>query len=188
MMVFAIPLAVSRGVSLGDAAWILAILSLVSIPSRLLTPVLAEKYGSKRVMATCLMIQGVTVSYLFFAQSPWEFYLFSALFGLGFGGEWTGYLVINRQFFGNGPMGSIYGWQMTGAMLGHAFVSYVAGLMVDLTGSYNSIMALSMVMSIGGAVVTMTLEPTSRVLITDWEESLPENARLPTAEASGASD
>jgi len=28
------------------------------------------------------------------------FYLFGSLFGIGFGGEMTAYLVVNRQYFG----------------------------------------------------------------------------------------
>ena len=187
VLVFVVSIAVNQGMTLVNGAWILTIISLVSIPSRFLTPILAERYGTKTIMATCLMIQGLTVIYLFFAQSAWEFYLFAALFGIGFGGEWTGYLVINRQYFGNGPMGGVYGWQMSGALLGHAFVSWVAGWMVDLTGSYNPVIALSVAMSVGGAVVTMMLEPTSRMLIDDWEATLPEDAR-PAGGAAPAGD
>ena len=184
VLVFVVPIAVAQGMTLTNAALILGIISIVSIPSRLLTPMIAERYGTKTIMATCLMIQGLTVIYLFFASSAWEFYLFAALFGIGFGGEWTGYLVINRQYFGNGPMSGVYGWQMSGAMLGHAFVSWVAGWMVDLTGSYNPIIALSIAASVGGAVVTMLLEPTSRRLIDDWESTLPQDARSPAVMTS----
>lgn len=186
VLVFIVPIAVAQGMTLVNAAWILTIISLVSIPSRFLTPILAERYGTKTIMATCLMIQGLTVIYLFFAQSAWEFYLFAALFGIGFGGEWTGYLVINRQYFGNGPMGGVYGWQMSGALLGHAFVSWVAGWMVDQTGSYNAVIALSIAMSVGGAIVTMMLEPTSRKIIDDWEAALPDEARPRAAGTAAA--
>ena len=187
IMIFVVPLAVSRGLDLSTAAWVLGIISLMSIPSRLLTPVLAERYGPKQVMTACLTVQGLTVLYLFWAQSAWEFYLFAAIFGLGFGGEWTGYMVVNRLYFGHGPMGTVYGWQMTGALLGHAFISGIAGLIVDLTGSYNPILVLSIVASMAGVVVVLLLESTSRELIPDWEESLPPEARpKPTSPLSAA--
>ena len=189
VMVFAVPLAVQRGVPLTEAAWILGIISLVSISSRLLTPILAERHGTKMVMASCLMMQALAVIYLFFAHSALDFYIFAAIFGIGFGGEWTGYLVINRQYYGTGPMARIYGWQMSGALLGHAFVSFVAGVMLDLTGTYNSIITLSIVASVGGAIVTILLEPTSHMLIGDWEESLPAEARpVLSSGPAGASD
>ena len=177
VLMFVVPFAVLKGLSFTEAALILSILSIVSIPSRMLTPMIAEKYGTKTIMATCLMIQGLTVICLFFSTELWHFYAFAVLFGIGFGGEWTGYLVINRQYYGNGPMGSVYGWQMSGALMGHAFVSWIAGLIVDLTGSYTAVFALSIAASVGGALVTISLEDTSRRLIGDWEAAVPEEAR-----------
>lgn len=177
VLLFVAPFAISKGLSFTEAALTLSILSLVSIPSRMLTPIIAERYGTKTIMATCLMIQGLTVIILFFSTELWHFWLFAVLFGVGFGGEWTGYLVINRQYYGNGPIGSVYGWQMSGAQMGHAFVSYVAGLILDLTGSYSLLFGLSVAASVGGALVTISLEDTSRRLIGDWEATLPEDAR-----------
>ena len=177
VLLFVAPFAVTKGLSFTEAAIILSILSVVSIPSRMLTPMIAERYGTKTIMATCLLIQGVTVGLLFFSSELWHFYAFAALFGIGFGGEWTGYLVINRQYYGNGPMGSVYGWQMSGALLGHAFVSWIAGLIVDLTGSYTAVFALSIAASVGGALVTVSLEDTSKRLIGDWEAAAPGEAQ-----------
>ena len=177
VLLFVAPFAISKGLSFTQAALILSILSLVSIPSRMLTPIIAERYGTKTIMATCLMIQGLTVIILFFSTELWHFWLFAVLFGVGFGGEWTGYLVINRQYYGNGPIGSVYGWQMSGAQMGHAFVSYVAGLMLDLTGSYTMLFMLSAAMSVGGALVTISLEDTSKRIIGDWEAAVPKEGR-----------
>ncbi len=177
ILIFSIPLAVSQGLSLTQGAVIITIISTVSILSRFSTPILAEMYGSKKVMATCLFIQGITVLVLFWAQAPWHFYLFAGLFGIGFGGEWTGYLVINRQYFGNGPMGTCYGFQMTGALLGHAIATSLGGLIVYATGSFYPVMAISMAFSLGGVAVILTLDSTAKLLIPDWEASLPPEAR-----------
>ena len=186
VLVYSIPIAVERGVSLVDAAIILTLISLVSIPSRMITPILAERYGAKQLMAASLLIQGLTVLMLFWAQDLWAFYVFAALFGVGFGGEWTGYLVINRQYFGNGPMGSCYGWQMSGALLGHAFVTVVAGLVIYATGSFVPILVLSIVGSMVGVLLILALEPTGRMLIPNWEESLPPEARSPSPSPAAA--
>ena len=179
VLIYVIPMAFDRGVfsSLVSAGVILTILSMVSVISRFVTPILAEMYGTRKMMATALTIQGLTILMLFWAQDLWVFYLFAAVFGLGFGGEWTGYLVINRQYYGDGPMGSVYGWQTTGALMGHAVATSLAGLVIYVTGSYNVVFALSMAFSLGGVLVISNLDPTSHVLIPDWEESLPEEAR-----------
>lgn len=190
VLIYVIPLAYDRGVfsSLASASIIITILSLVSIVSRFVTPVLAELYGTRKMMAASLSIQGATVLMLFWAQDPWVFYLFAAAFGLGFGGEWTGYLVINRQYFGEGPMGTLYGWQTTGALMGHAVATALAGLVLYATGSYNFLLGLSMAFSLTGVVVISTLDATSRVLIPHWEESLPPEARSAPAPTPAAAD
>ena len=139
------------------------------------------------MMAAALTIQGLTILMLFWAQDVWMFYLFAAVFGLGFGGEWTGYLIINRQYFGDGPMGSVYGWQTTGALIGHAIATSLAGLVIFVTdGNYTFVLALSMVFSLGGVVVIATLDSTSHVLIPEWEDSLPAEARGSTSRAATA--
>ena len=38
----------------------------------------------------------------------------------------TAYLVVNRQYFGTGPT-ALYGFEMMGALLGHAVASGLAG-------------------------------------------------------------
>ena len=168
--------------SLATAGIVLSIISLVSIISRFGTPVLAEIYGTRRMMAMSLAIQGLTVPIIMFGPAePWVFYLFAASFGLGFGGEWTGYLIINRQYFGDGPMGTVYGWQTTGALMGHFVATALAGLIMYVTGSYMAILALSMAYSLGGVVVIALLDNNSQVLIPDWETQLPAEARRRSA-------
>ena len=189
IIIYVALLALEREVfsSLLSAGFILAIISLVSIISRFVTPVLAEIYGTRRMMALSLSIQGLTVLILFWAQDPWVFYLFAVTFGIGFGGEWTGYLIINRQYFGDGPMGTVYGWQTTGALSGHFVATALAGLVLYATGSYNAILILSMAFSLGGVVVIALLDSNSHVLIPDWESELPDEAQLKSALPRSAS-
>ena len=190
ILIYVIPLAYDRGVftSLASAGIILTIISLVSVISRVVTPIMAEMYGTRRLMAASLGIQAATVLMLFWAQDAWAFYLFAAVFGLGFGGEWTGYLVINRQYFGEGPMGTIYGWQTTGALMGHAVATGLAGLVVYATGSFNVILGLSVAFSVVGVVVISLLDDTSNVLIPDWEGDLPQDMPLKGIGAPAAAD
>ena len=177
VLIYVIPLAVEQGLSTTEAAFTITIISLVSIVSRLGAPVVAEAWGPRKVMAASLSIQALTVFILFWAHDPWMFYLFAAAFGLGFGAEWTGYLEINRRYFGDGPMGSVYGWQMTGAFAGHAVTTFLAGLVIYVTGSFYPVFVLSAVFSAAGLLVIATLESTSQVLIPDWEDALPAEAR-----------
>ncbi len=188
VLVYVVPLAVEQGISLTTAAVTITIIMLVSIISRLGSPVLAEMYGPRKMMTASLIIQGLTVLMLFWAQDVWVFYLFGAAFGFGFGGEWTSYMEINRRYFGAGPLGTCYGWQMTGAMLGHAITTALAGLVIIATGSLYPVFALSVAFSLAGVIVIATLDSTSKVLIPHWEDDLPaeaQAARPRTAPAAG---
>ena len=71
-------------------------------------------------MAGCFFLQVAPILLLFFAHDPWQFYLFAVLFGIGFGGEMSAFPIINRQYYGSGPIGTTYGYQMMGAGVGMA--------------------------------------------------------------------
>src|SRR5688572_25691900 len=137
----------------------------------------AERAGGKPIMAAALLIQGLTVPVLFWAHEAWMFYLFGSLFGIGFGGEMSAYLVVNRQYFGAGPTSTLYGWEMMGAWLGHAVATGLAGLVLAHTGSFPLVLALSMAFSLVGVLVILRLESSARVLIPHWEASLPPEAQ-----------
>ncbi len=188
VLIYVIPMAFDRGAfsSLAQAGVILTIIALISVVSRIVTPIMAEAYGTRKMMVASLSIQAITVFMLFWSHDAWAFYLFAAVFGIGFGGEWTGYLVINRQYFGEGPMGTIYGWQTTGALMGHAVATGLAGLVVYVTGSFNLVMVMSVVFSTLGVVVISMLEDTSHVLIPNWEDDLPPEERQITPSLGSA--
>ena len=177
VLIYSIPLAIEQGVSLSAAAFILALISIFSILGRFAAPILAERMGAKPIMMTALFIQGITVLVLFWAQDAWAFYLFAALFGLGFGGEMSAYLVVNRQYFGSGPLATLYGFEMMGALSGHAIATVLGGLAIYVTGSFNPALVMSMFFSFTGVLVIFGMESGTRVLIPDWEDALPPEAR-----------
>ena len=177
ILIYSIPIAVNQGISLTAAALILSLIQVFSIISRFITPIVTERVGGKPAMTAALAAQGLTVLLLIWAQEPWVFYLFAVLFGLGFGGEMSAYPVVNRQYFGNGPLGTFYGIEQMGALVGHAIATALAGFVIVATDSFTPILILSMVFSFIGIGVILTLPPSSKMLIPDWEQSLPPEAR-----------
>ena len=182
--------ATTRGMSLSSAAWIVTLYTITSVSSRLFIPILADRWGAKTAMVVPYFLQGVTVLLLFWANNPWQFYLFAALFGVGFGGEMSAFLIANRQYYGMGPVRSIFGFQHLGSGLGMAVGGLIGGLIYDFRlndptplevagfitvggGSYDLAWVISIAASLAGVLFIWMLEPTSRVLIPDWEDSLP---------------
>ena len=175
----------THDMSLGAAAWIVSIYSFCSIAGRFTIPVLADRWGAKGVMVLAYFIQGITVALLFWAHDPWQFYLFAAMFGIGLGGEMSAFVVINRQYYGMGPVRTVYGFQNLGAGLGMALGGLIASVIYDLTetessaGSYDLAWYISIAASLVGMAYILLLEPTSRMLIPNWEESLPQEPAQP---------
>ena len=179
VMVHGVFYATTKGVSLEAAAFIISIYSLSSVASRLMVPILADRMGAKGVMACFYFIQGAAVLMLFWTQEPWQFYVFAIVFGVGFGGEMSAFLVVNRQYFGMGPVRSVFGFQSMASGLGMALGGLVGSVIYDVFGSYNLAWIVSLVGSLGGMFAIFAMESTKRVLIPDWEQSLPEDARQP---------
>ena len=177
ILIYAIPFGIELGFGSTQAAFILSFISIFSIIGRFIVPMLAEHFGGKPVMIVALFLQGITVLVMFWAQELWAFYLFGVVFGLGFGGEMSAYLVVNRQYFGQGPLATLYGFQIMGAMMGHAVATFLGGLVQEVTGSFMPVFAMSMGFSLVGVLAILTLESTKQVLIPNWEDELPPEAR-----------
>ena len=165
------------GIGPAAGSWIIFCYVTTSMFSRFATPILADKFGSKGVMAVFYTVQGLTVLLLFWAQEPWQFYLFATLFGVGFGGEMSAFLVINRQYYGMGPVRSVFGFQHLGSGTGMALGGLLAGALYELFGPYDISWIVSIGASLAGTLCILFLQSTSHVLIPDWEESLPVEAR-----------
>ena len=179
ILIYIIPIAVVAGVDEVSAAGVLSTLALVSALTRFLTPVAAERLGARRTMAAMFILQGLPVLLLFWAGEVWQFYLFAVAFGIGYGGEGSGFPVINRQYFGLGPMGRSFGWQACGAMIGMALGGWSGGVLYAIFGSYDTTILLSVLTSVAGGLLILSMERTRRPIITALEDTLVPEARGP---------
>ncbi|MDE2845045.1 MAG: MFS transporter [Chloroflexota bacterium] len=188
VMVFIVAMAEEAGVSKGLAAGTFIALTVTSTLTRFAVPILADHLGSKGVMGVCFFLQVAPVGLLFFADTAWMFYVFAILFGIGFGGEMTAFPIINRQYYGNAPIGTTYGFQMMGAGFGMASGAAIGGLLRDLTegfsypaiiasGDFTATIAASLALSGLGVVSIVLLPNTGHHQLPHWEDALPEEYR-----------
>ena len=180
-IVFLVAMAQNQGLSPEAAIAVYVTLNVSSTLTRFVAPVMADRFGAKVVMAACFSLQVFPPLLLVLTQDPWAFFLFAGLFGLGSGGEVPSFPMINRQYFGDAPIGSVYGWQMLGNGFGMGLGPLVGGILWDRTGLFASPVLLSSALSFVGLVSVLLLPSTSRHLIPHWEESLPPEARSPVA-------
>ena len=173
ILVYLVAMAEDEGVSKGLAAGAFVTMSVTSTITRFAVPVIADRMGSKPAMAGCFFLQVAPIFLLFFAQDAWHFYLFAVLFGIGFGGEMSAFPIINRQYYGSGPIGTTFGYQMMGAGVGMAAGALMGGQLRDITGNFDATMGLSLALSMVGVISIMLLPTTKRELLPNWEDQLP---------------
>lgn len=167
----------AQGFSLATGALVGGAMYGISSFTRFAVPIVADRMGSKGAMALCFFLQGLPIALLLWAHEIWHFYLFAVLFGTGLGGEMSAFPIINRQYYGNAPTGTVYGWQMLGAGIGMASGAFLGGVLRDLTGTYTLALLCSFVLSMTGTVSILVLPSTAHHQIPEWEASLPSEAR-----------
>lgn len=170
----------TQGLSLATAALVVSTMYGTSSFTRFAVPILADRMGSKIAMALCFFLQGLPIVLLFWAHETWHFYLFAVLFGIGFGGEMSAFPIINRQYYGNAPTGTVYGWQTFGSGIGMASGSFLGGMLRDMTGDYTMALGCSFVLSMMGTIAILVLPTTTCHQIPKWEEALPPEVRTAT--------
>jgi MFS family permease len=177
IVVYLADLVRAQGLSLATGALVTSTLYGVSSFTRFAVPIIADRVGSRIAMALCFTLQGLPIALLFWAHEAWHFYLFAVLFGIGFGGEMSAFPIINRQYYGNAPTGTLYGWQMLGSGIGMASGAFLGGVLRDLTGAYTLSLLCSFFLSMTGTLSILGLPSTTRPQIPTWEEALPPEAR-----------
>ncbi|MQG38353.1 MAG: MFS transporter [SAR202 cluster bacterium] len=177
VIVYIIPIAMMSGVSPVAAAGVLSTLSLVSGLTRFTTPVIADYLGPRGTMAVMFVLQGLPVMMLFWIEGSLSFYIFAVIFGIGYGGEGSAFPIINRRYYGEGSLGRSFGWQLCGAMLGMATGGWIGGVMFGIFGDYVLTIAMSVATSLAGAVVILSMQRTNKIIIEDWEDYLPIEAK-----------
>src|SRR6266540_3729597 len=177
LLLFLPTIAMAHGLAPALAAGVYAALNASSLLTRFAVPVVADRIGSKKVMACCFSMQTFPILLLFFAQDAWTFFLFAILFGVGVGGEVPIFPVISRQYYGHAPMSTLYGWQNIGNGVGMALGPVLGGLIWTWTGDYTGVLILSFGASLAGVLSILVLPGTSCCLLPTWEEQLPPEAR-----------
>ncbi len=146
-------------VSLVAASSILSVISLSSIASRLLTPVLGNIWGGVKTLAAILPLQLVG-TFLFVLVAPtgtlWLYWLAAVVFGLGFGSEMVMFSLISRQLF-SGRIGLVLGVQLVGAAIGMGGGAYVGALLLQGGMSYQTLFWLALLTGLVAEVATLAV-------------------------------
>jgi len=151
-MTHLVPHARDMGLSAVTAAGLLSAMGAFSIVGRIGSGVIADRVGARPVLMAGILIQGVMMLWLVWADATWMFYLFAALFGLSYGGNIVLIPKLTAHIFGLASMGAIFGALSVADGLGFGTGPLLAGYVFDVTGSYNIsflLVAAGMAVAIG---------------------------------------
>ncbi len=173
-------IAVDRGVALELALGVLIVQQVTGVFARASAPMVAERVGSKTIWVSGMALQAFPILIILVAHDVWAFYLFAVLFSIGQSCEVPTFPIANRQYYGNVPQGSLYGWQSIGSGFGMGTAPFIAGIFWDMTGTYLAPLLMSLGFSLMAFISAVLLPPSKTNLLPDWETHLPQSMRSHT--------
>jgi MFS family permease len=138
------------------AATILGVVGGASVLGRIAIGSISDRIGRKQAYSIALLLMAIMMLWLLKARQPWEFYLFSAIFGFGYGGCVPLPAAIIGDWFGTKSHGGILGVLSLGGVLA-GIGPWMAGHIFDVTGSYDSafIVAAAMLFAAAGCCLLL---------------------------------
>lgn len=149
--------AIDTGIDKLAAASIFAIASLASVPGRVGTGMLADRFGSKGILVTWLVLQATAIALYLCLGGLSGFALIAMLFGLSYGGVMPLYALVAREFFGAQAMGASYGGIFMLSCIGMGLGAWFGGWIFDSAQTYALMYTLGFLSSAIGAVLATQL-------------------------------
>jgi MFS family permease len=146
------------GFSLTDGAQVVAILTISSIAGRFWL----GRMGSKKAFIISFAVTTVSLIWALFTADLWGLYLFSVIFGIGWGAQAVLRFTISADTFGLASIGLIMGVLVFPEAIAAAIGSYLSGYLFDITGSYQLAFGVGIPISIAGIILAATLKPIPR--------------------------
>ncbi|MFC1937846.1 MFS transporter [Chloroflexota bacterium] len=151
--------AVGLGISVTVAASLLSVGAGVALGSRIIIGGIADRIGNRRTIIIVFAISVAAFSLLLVARELWMLYLFTVMFGLG---SWSANAMIpplSAEVFGLKRHGAIIASTGLVTAAGGAIGPLVAGIIYDVTGSYQLAFVVCIVICIIAIVAAALLRP-----------------------------
>ena len=159
VFIHSVPHAIDLGASPTAAAGILSIVGGVSIAGRFIMGSASDRIGSKLTHISCFASILVAFICLSVTNESWTLYLFAVLYGFAHGGLWALLSPMVAEIVGLGSHGAIFGVVYFSFTSGGTVGAVLSGWMYDMTGSYQLVFLICVVLSIIAIVLALLLKP-----------------------------
>src|SRR5262249_10074607 len=119
--------AMDQGVPSMAAATLLGVSGLASLIGRVLSGIVADRWGSKPTLIAMLGLQVPAIFLYLLTSSVAGFYALAILFGTSYGGVMPMYALLTREYFGARAMGTAYGAIFMLQAIGMGLGAYAGG-------------------------------------------------------------
>ena len=162
LVVHQIPFLVSIGMTPQQGGFVLALMTLVSLPGRVGFGWLADRWSRRHTLALVFVLQGLGVLAFAFANNPLALITYLVIYGPAMGGGVPLRPSLQAELFGRRSFGSIQG--IIQGLAGTAGIAgpVYAGWMYDVGGGYQTAFVLLAVTIIVGIIPTMLVAPVSQ--------------------------
>jgi MFS family permease len=159
VMVHIVPFATGAGISDISAAVILSIIGGASLTGRIVMGFVTDRLKVKPSAILCLALLTFAVVWLQFSSGIWQLYLFAVVFGFGYGGLSCLQSLIAAELYGLLSLGVITAIFSFSFDLGGAVGPVLAGLIYDLSRSYQWAFAVCLAVVAIALIISLTLKP-----------------------------
>jgi MFS family permease len=159
IMIHVVPHATDVGVLPGIAAGILSAIGLTKIVSNATIGGISDRLGVKPSLIISFALMFIALLWMQLAREMWMFYLFSVIFGLGYGGVITLQALMMTELFGMRSPGVILGTITFACNIGGSVGPFILGLIFDITGDYSLAFWITAVLAAAGSILSATLKP-----------------------------
>ena len=161
-----VPHVTDIGFSAGEAAAVLSLIGMASIPGRLVMGIVSDRVGRKSAIIICTLLESGAMVWLIWAQDLWMFFLFALIFGFAYSGFGSSMAAIIGDTFGLKQIGTIFGLLEVGFGVGAAIGPAIGGLIFDISHSYTIAFLIGAVVMLA---VTLLLTLIRRETNTNFE-------------------
>jgi MFS family permease len=141
------------------AAAIVSLIGALSVASRVVVGMMADRLGRTRVGVVCALGHTAAMLWLISSDQMWMFYVFAVVYGIAYGGIDPPVVALIGDHFGLRWVGLIMGCLIVGWGLGAAVGPVVGGLIYDGGGSYSYAFLAGALVMVAAALLINRLRP-----------------------------
>jgi sugar phosphate permease len=163
VMVHLVPhLTEGLGYTLAAAGGVVALMTAFQVVGQLAGGYLGDVVNKRLICAICMVAHAVGLLLVTFAASGWMVVGFAVLHGLGWGARGPQMVALRADYFGPSSFGTIMGFSSLIVMFGMSGGPIIAGYMADVSGDYESGLALLAGCSLFGSLLFLIARPPLR--------------------------